>query len=60
MYLGSLERLDISGNNISNLAPIKTLSALQWLNLRGNPVTEEQVAELQEALPNCEIIFGDE
>ena len=26
----------------------------------GLPVTEEQVAELQAVLPNCEIIFGDE
>ena len=59
-YLGSLERLDLSGNNISNLQPIKKLTELKWLNLRGNPLTDEQVAELQEELPNCEIIFGDE
>lgn len=57
MYLGRLESLDISGNNISQLSPIKTLSSLTWLNLRGNPITEEQVQELREALPNCEIIF---
>ena len=60
MYLETLERLDISGNNITNLQPIKKLTALQWLNLRGNPLTDEQVADLQAALPNCEIIFGDE
>ena len=60
MYLEQLERLDISGNNISSLSPLTKLTKLQWLNLRGNPLTEEQVAELQAALPNCEIIFGDE
>ena len=33
------------------------ISTLKWLKLTGNPLTEEQVAELRAALPDCEIIF---
>ena len=57
MYLGSLERLDVSGNNIGIVSPFKLMKSLQWLNLSNNPLDAEQIAELRDALPDCEIIF---
>ena len=57
MYLNSLELLDISGNRLSSVSPIKLISSLKWVKLTGNPLTNEQVAELRDALPNCEVIF---
>ena len=57
MYLNSLELLDISGNRLSSVSPLMQISTLKWLKLTGNPLTEEQVAELRAALPDCEIIF---
>ncbi|MBR0040293.1 MAG: leucine-rich repeat domain-containing protein [Oscillospiraceae bacterium] len=59
MYLDELELLDISGNRLSSVSPIRQLSNLKWLKLTGNPLSEEQIAELREALPNCEIIFDN-
>lgn len=55
--LNGLEYLDISGNNIGSLYPFMGLTCLRELYLGGNPLTGEQVAELREALPNCEIHF---
>ena len=57
MYLGSLERLDVSGNNITSVAPIKLMTSLKWLNISYNPIDEEAVEELRAVLPDCEIIF---
>ena len=57
MYLDTLEFLDVSGNNLSSVSPIKQLSSLKWLKLTGNPLTQEQIDELKTALPDCEIIF---
>lgn len=59
MYLEDLETLDISGNRLYSVSPIKQLSNLKWLKLTGNPLGEDQVAELRQALPNCEIIFSN-
>ena len=57
MYLESLETLDLSGNNISSLSPIRLLTHLKRLDISRNPVSEEQIASLREALPECEIIY---
>ena len=57
MYLGSLERLDVSGNNIGIISPFKLMTSLQWLNLSNNPLDEDAIAELRAALPECEIVF---
>ena len=58
VYLSSLETLDISGNSISSITAIKQLPNLRRLNVSGNPLSQEQVDELRDALPDCEIIFN--
>ena len=57
MYLDSLELLDISGNRLSSVSPIMQISTLKWVKLTGNPLSDEQIAELRAALPDCQIIF---
>ena len=57
MYLNSLELLDISGNRLSSVSPIMQISTLKWVKLTGNPLSDEQIAELRAALPDCQIIF---
>lgn len=52
-----LETLDLSGNNISTVNALMGMDSLKKLNLKGNPLTEEQVDALRVALPNCEINF---
>ena len=54
-----LETLDLGGTQITDagLVHLKALPNLQSLDLFGCPnITESGVAELQKALPNCEII----
>jgi len=34
------------------------LTGLEWLDLRGTKATAASVAELREALPNCQIEWG--
>lgn len=55
-YLTALERLDLSHNRIDSVRPLLRLKTLRYLNIEGNPLTEEQLEQLREALPDCEII----
>ena len=55
--LGGLEYLDLSYNNISSLTPLMGLTKLRHLYLYGNPLTEDQIWELQNVLSDCEIHF---
>ena len=55
--LSNLETLDLRSNQISSVYPLKRLTNLKKLDLTGNPLTEEQVEELRQALPDCEILF---
>lgn len=57
LHLRTLEVLDLTGNRISSVSVLQQLPSLRWLKLSGNPLTQEQVDELQAALPDCEIIF---
>jgi hypothetical protein len=54
--LSDLENLYLGGTQVNNLEPIKGLSSLKGLYLKGTKVTDEQVKELQEALPKVKII----
>jgi Leucine-rich repeat (LRR) protein len=45
-------RLHLNNNQISDLSPLENLTNLRELNLLNNPITLEQVVELQVALPN--------
>ena len=38
--LAALERLDLSGNAVSEVAPLGDLGRLVWLDLTGNPVSD--------------------
>jgi len=49
--------LNLYDNQISDVTPLYNLSALTSLYLTGNPLTPEQIAELQAALPTCGIAF---
>jgi hypothetical protein len=56
--LGNLTKLDtllLSDNLISDITALKGLTNLQLLRLDGNPLTQQQIDELREALPNCDI-----
>lgn len=56
-FLTTLEELDLSGNQISAVSGLKKNQTLKKLNLSGNPLVEGQLEELQEALPDCVIIY---
>ena len=45
-----------SETEFSDLSPLAKLTKLNKLDLRDTPVNDEEVAKLQKALPNCEII----
>ena len=49
--------IDLQDARVTDLAPLATLTNLKKLNLINNPVTDEEVAKLQKALPNCEILY---
>ena len=54
--LTTLVELGLYKNKISDLSPLSNLTNLQKLELADNPLTEEQIAELQKMLPQCTII----
>lgn len=54
--LKSIETLDLRNNGISSLQPLMMLTTLKTLYIGGNSVTEQQIMDLQFALPDCEII----
>ena len=55
--LSALEELDLSGNQIQTVASLRKLTTLKKLNLSGNPISEEEVNNMREWMPECEIIF---
>jgi len=56
--LTRLEELDLEKSKVTNdgLSNLTGLAGLKLLNLHNTDVTDAGVAELQKALPNCEII----
>ncbi len=55
--LDNLLYLHIYRNNISNLSAISSLKGLTYLSISENPVSKNEIANLQNALPNCQIAF---
>jgi len=45
----------LSGTPVTDLTPLTSLKHLEWLSLRDTAITEDDLAMLQQALPNCEI-----
>ena len=58
--LTALQTLDLAHTSVSDLVPLASLTALQDLDLRGAQASERAVAELRDALPECEILVKDE
>ena len=54
-FLTKVEYIDLSNNAVNSVVPLMGLSSLQQLKLSGNPLTEEQIESLRNALPHCEI-----
>ncbi len=50
-----LKTLYIDGNPISDFTPLYALTSLKTLSMKNIEITESQLSELQEALPNCSI-----
>ena len=55
--LQNIETLDLSNNYISSELPFMAMFSLRTLVLTDNPLTEEQVESIRNALPNCDVIF---
>lgn len=55
--LTALEELDLSGDRICTVQPLTYMKQLKKLILTGAPITEEQLQQLREALPDCDIQF---
>ena len=54
--LTKLENLGLHNNNLEDVTALMGLTKLKTLRLYSNPnLTKAQIAELQKALPNCEI-----
>ena len=55
--LSALESLNLYGNPLESIQALKTMTSLTWLNVGSCGLTEDQIFELQYALPNCEIVL---
>ena len=55
--LTAVETLDLRMNDVSALSPLYKLTTLRTLYLGGNPVAEDQLELLRQALPDCEIVL---
>ena len=54
--LEKVRRLNLGGNQMTDVKGLEKLTKLTFLNLKNNPdLTQAQIDELQKALPNCEI-----
>ncbi|MCL2634386.1 MAG: leucine-rich repeat domain-containing protein [Oscillospiraceae bacterium] len=55
--LTNLTYLSLWNNSISDISPLKGLTNLEYLNIGNNSVNQEQIIELIELLPNCDINY---
>ena len=53
--LTKLQYLSIRGTKVSDLSPLLKLTSLESLDVCDTQVSDEQIAKLQQALPNCHI-----
>ncbi len=54
-HFPTLLHLQISNTNVTDIRPLLTLTRLRFLYLGGLSISEQDLAMLKEALPNCEI-----
>ncbi len=56
--LSNLRKLYLSHNELTHLPDeIKELKKLEYLDLRANPISEQEKAKIKKLLPNCKIVF---
>lgn len=55
--LSVLESLNLYGNPLSGIKILKELKGLKQLNVGNCGLSEEQLSELRDALPSCEIVL---
>ncbi len=55
-YFQTVDFVGLSSTQVTDLTPLENLTKLELLALSFTPVTDAQIEQLQEALPNCEII----
>lgn len=55
--LTKLEYLNLAGNGIESVRALMGMTSLRYLDLTRNPLSAEQIDELQSALPDCRIYF---
>ena len=53
--LPKLVFLSLSRTRVTDIAPLANLPRLRFLHIRGTSVSDQQVQELQQALPKCKI-----
>ena len=53
--LAKLRVLALNGNRIKDTSPLSGLKSLKWVNLMGNPISEQAIEDLKKALPGCKI-----
>jgi len=56
--LTCLDYLSLDGTQVSDLTPLAGLTSLKSLGLRNTQVTQEQIDELQKALPKCHFYWS--
>ncbi len=56
-YLTGIEELNLSYNDIASINPLKNLTTLKELHIVGTKLSENQILELCNALPNCTVHY---
>ena len=53
--LTKLKVLALNGNLIKDPVPLSGLKSLKWVDLKGNPISQEAIGALKRSLPKCKI-----
>ena len=56
----TLVSLDLNNTKVRDLSPLAKLTNLKRLTMYGTPASEEEVAKLRSALPDCKIVTVDD
>ncbi|MBR3504048.1 MAG: leucine-rich repeat domain-containing protein [Clostridia bacterium] len=54
--LGNLREALLSGNDLKDVSPLRSLKRCEYIDLTDNPVSDESYAKLRAALPGCLIL----
>ena len=52
--------LDINNTLVRDLSPLTKITNLERLTMYGTPASEEEIAKLRTALPDCKIVVVDD